>query len=91
MVTKKKVVSCMNAPNESQMPAPQVRKLLIKTRKLWDSSSQLKDEDGIVSASPVFHTGMVLCDKIDMDAENFCYHWIRNSRLKRLKKGGETL
>ena len=60
------------------MPAPKVRKLLIKTRKMWGSSS--------TQTKPTFYTGVVLCPDSNIDAEKFCFNWIKQSRIKRLRK-----
>ena len=56
------------------MPAPQVRKLLIKTRKLWGTN-----DSG-------FHSGSIICEDTQMDAEEFCFNWVKLQRSKRRKK-----
>ena len=67
-----------NQNHVMNIPAPKVRKLLIKTRKMWGNSSL---------PNPTFYSGVVLCPETNVDAENFCFDWIKHSRLKRLRKG----
>lgn len=61
--------------------APKVRKLLIKTRKLWTERHTQPTK---------FYSGIVLCEETKTDAEDFCFEWVKMSRSKRRRKNKQS-
>lgn len=54
-----------------------VRTLLQKTRKMWTERNY---------GNHPFHTAVMLSTSPPMDAEMFCFEWVKNTREKRIQK-----
>lgn len=70
-------------PTTARLPmdGTQNRRLLQKTKKMWAERHSLNNN---------FHSGVILSSSpplvTPLDAESFCFEWVRVSRQKRLDK-----
>lgn len=77
------MASCVDNPPLTTWvnDGPRNRKLLQKTKRMWNDRNSLTEP---------FHSGVILSSSPPLsnplDAESFCFEWVRVSRKKRLEK-----